>query len=74
MKNSTYHLLLVLYPDCITWDLEFGDYDRSVVKEERDAFRSDHKAKNMMLVTVANGKQQTIDEAIEKINLKEMSK
>jgi hypothetical protein len=58
-----YYTLIVKYSD--KWSPEFGDYDKSVVSEERNEY---HDYPTMILQT--EDTQDAIDSAVEIINLK----
>jgi hypothetical protein len=64
-----YFSLLVRSADDRVWAVEFGDFDRDVVLEERADY-SDHgcRASDLKIIT-SDGKQASIDAAVASLNL-----
>ncbi len=51
MATKMYWTLEVRYGDAGKWCIEFGDWDRSVVKAEMNDYKDHgHKAKNLRIV------------------------
>lgn len=69
---KAYYTLCVHYH--FGWSPEFGDYDRSVVQQERDDFRwasqRPWKAKDFKIIATG-GKQTEINAAVAAMNVKE---
>tara|TARA_R100000458_G_C8203095_1_gene193014 strand:+ start:281 stop:547 length:267 start_codon:yes stop_codon:yes gene_type:complete len=65
-KDNTmkYHVLLIEYNG--RWYIEFGDYDRDVVLEEKSDSYADEKTKIITTTDV----QKDIDSAVAKLNSK----
>lgn len=58
-----YHVLLVREDG--NWTIDFGDYDKSVVQNERQDKRDhDIKAKDLYILTVNDDTQAEIDAAV----------
>lgn len=58
-----YHVLLVREDG--NWTIDFGDYDKSVVQDERHDKRDhDIKAKDLHILTVDGDTQAAIDAAV----------
>lgn len=54
------------------WSVEFGDYDRSVVKAEYESLSREYSRKNIKIVTIVSDTQAAIDHAIDCYNSLEM--
>lgn len=69
-KPKPYYVLLEKAKDGKLWSVQFGDKDRSVVKEEMADYKEKEKNKRpsqrfeYTILQVANAKQKTIDEAV----------
>jgi len=65
-----YHVLLVREDG--NWSIDFGDYDKSVVKDELQDKR-DHfiKAKDLHILTVDGDTQAAIDAAVKEFRSKQ---
>lgn len=57
-----YFWLLIRYDPDADWSIEFGDYDRQVVVEERDALS--YPKRDMKIVKMDDDKEQSIKEYI----------
>lgn len=69
---KSYYVLLVLCPESKQWDLEFGDYSKSVVKEELDDYHhgsAQIPKKNMEILTIGSSDQSAIDKAVRDFNI-----
>ncbi len=65
-----YHVLLVREDG--NWTIEFGDYDKSVVQDERQDKRDhDVKAKDLHILTVDGDTQADIDAAVKEFRSKQ---
>ena len=64
-----YHVLLVREDG--NWTIDFGDYDKSVVQDERQDKRDhDIKAKDLHILTVDGDTQAAIDAAVNEFRQK----
>jgi hypothetical protein len=70
-KPRLYHSLLSREAPGQPWCIEFGDYDKSVVKAERDDYRQrgfePHKAMNLKIITTGET-QAAIVAAVAELN------
>ncbi len=67
--SRQYHSLLLNSgtADAPQWGVEFGDYVKRVVQEERDEYRRDHPAKALRIITTGD-KQADIAAAVASLN------
>ncbi len=69
-----YHVLLERDPGSRRWEVEFGDYDKRVVRAElQDTFDSGRwtrglKKRDLMVLTVEGDTQREINEAVDALN------
>lgn len=66
--GKKYHVLLSRQSLGAPWEVEFGDYDKEVVKDELDSMLSKFKKINLKIITVNGDKQKDIDDAVSKLN------
>lgn len=74
-----YYILVVWNLQRKTWEMEFGDYDKKTVMQERRDFHdsgSNHDVlqKNTKVVEVDGDKQSDIDAMIKKLNAETLGK
>lgn len=60
-----YHSLLLRTDG--RWGVEFGDYDRQCVADERDEYSRDYPARDLKIITTGDA-QADINAAVEKLN------
>lgn len=74
---ARYHLLLSRTYDATNkawspWGIDFGDYDRETVAQEReDRIDGGEEARTMRLLTVSKDDQHALDAAVARLNAKE---
>ena len=66
-----YHSLLIRWNDG-TFGVEFGSYDKSEVKYERDSYEPQYERKDLMIITTGD-KQEQIQAKVDQINLEIMT-
>jgi hypothetical protein len=67
-KPRTYYSLLSRAPDDTKWSIEFGDYKRSVVKQERDDMKDGHYCDHAFKIIETTDEQSSIDAAVFNLN------
>lgn len=68
-KSKSYYSLLTAHDDDGVWHVQFGDYDRDVVKNElEDEWKGVPKVKTKIICT--GDSQAEIDAAVAKLNNK----
>lgn len=69
-RARPYYCLLTRDTVADKWAMAFGDYDRPTVVFERGEYRRQYAAKNLTIISAANGRGKTIKVAVDAINLK----
>lgn len=65
-KYYTLATRMTLHSD---WEIEFGDYDRKVVEDEKGSLIDDgYDAKNLKVIATNDDKQASIVAAVKKLN------
>lgn len=65
-----YHIVLIFCHESNQWHMENGFYNKEDAKEEKEILRESHKAKDIKILTLANGKNETVLNAIKELNSK----
>lgn len=67
-KRRTYYTLLSRGPDDTRWAIEFGDYDRSVVRDEKDDMKDGDYCDHAFKIITTLDDQASIDAAVAELN------
>lgn len=77
-RSKNYYTLLLFHTDTKKWGIEFGDYDREAVEDERDILFGHgdllglERPKTQIIST--SDKQEEVDAKVEEINTLERAK
>lgn len=73
VEAMSYYTLLIRDDKTSPWRIEFGDYSKSVVQDERDDihYNNGDKLTDMMIIETDNSGQRVIDAAVAKLNKKD---
>ena len=67
LAGRPYHILMIWDDKAKAWSQEFGDYDKSSVKEEMESNKTSGeqvKSKNMKIITAQSDDQNSVKEAV----------
>lgn len=66
--KKAYYVLAIYHKDTERWEVDLGSYDRSDVVDQLDNSLSQHKRKDMKILSLSDANQKTIDSAMENLN------
>jgi hypothetical protein len=67
-KARKYFTLVSRGPDDTRWAIEFGDYDRACVRQERDDMKDGHYCDHVFRILETADDQASIDAEVAKLN------
>ncbi len=67
-RARTYYTLVSKGPDDTRWAIEFGDYDRNTVRDERDDMKDGDYCDHRFKIITTNDDQASIDAAVAELN------
>jgi hypothetical protein len=67
-RNRTYYTLLSREPHSKRWCIEFGDYSRSVVRQERDDMKDGDYCDHAFKIIETGETQAEIDAEVARLN------
>ena len=67
-KRRAYFTLLSKGPDDDRWSIEFGDYDRNTVRDERDDMKDGHYCDHRFRIIETGDTQAELDAAVALLN------
>lgn len=67
-KRRVYYTLLSRGPDDTRWAIEFGDYDRNAVRDERDDMKDGHYCDHAFKIITTGETQAEIDAEVARLN------
>lgn len=66
-----YYIVAVYCGESQMWHMENGFYSKEDAKEEKEILKETYKAKDVKILTLANGKNDTVLSAMAELNKKD---